>query len=174
MENSSENINKKSFLKEGVKGDVTNHHKEYLGTDIPKDYFAKSKISILDKIKSEEVKEKKQIVFWMKPRFKFAVAASLFCILSVTVWLQYANKVEDFSSTDFELLAFSDDVLINSLFVEDSELDAFADATLINQVVIKAELSEQKMDDLFLNSLFVEDSLIDNYTDDKFIESIIL
>ena len=174
MENLSENKNKSNFLKEGFKGDVSNQHKKYLGTAIPKDYFTKSKLSILEKVKSIEVEEKKQLVFWMQPRFRYAVAASLVFILSLTIWLQNANKVDDFTPNDFELFSFSDDILINSLFIEDSELEAFADVTLLNEVVIKAELSEQKMDEVFLNSLFIEDSLIDNYTDNKFIETIIL
>ena len=44
---------------------------------------------------------------------------------------------------------------------------------LINEIVIKAELSEQRMDDLFFNSLFVEDSLIDNYTDDDIYDELL-
>ena len=178
MKKSTENNNKKSFLKEGFKNDISKHHKEYLGTDIPEGYFAKSKMSILDKIKEESVSEikttpKKQIVFYMQPKFRYAVAASLVFILSLTIWLQSSNTKLDEDSS-IELLSFSDDILINSLLVDDSELDLFADNTLINEIVIKAELSEQKMDDLFLNSLMVEDSLLDNYTDDEFIETIIL
>lgn len=48
----STNKNNKNFLKEGFT-DVSKHHKEYLGTDLPEDYFVKSKLSILKKIKEE-------------------------------------------------------------------------------------------------------------------------
>jgi hypothetical protein len=178
MEKSTENNNQKNFLKEGFKGDLSKHHKDSLGTTVPEGYFAKSKMSILDKIKEEEIKEapkeiKKQIVFWLQPQFRYMAAASLVFILSLTIWLQSAdnNKVDE---NNIEFLSFSDDVLINSLLVDDADLDLFADATLINEIVIKAEISEQIIDDLFLNSLFVEDSLIDNYTDDGFLETIIL
>ncbi|MFK8059878.1 MAG: hypothetical protein AB8B78_07285 [Polaribacter sp.] len=176
MEKSTENNNKQNFLKEGLQGDISKHHKDYLGAEIPEGYFTKSKLSILDKIK-EDVKEeeqpKKQIVFYMRPQFKYFAAASLVFILSLTVWLQSANNsgVED---SNLELLSFQNDVLINSLLVEDSEMDLFAENTLINEVVIKAELSEQKMDDLILNSIIIEDSLLDNYMDDGLIETIIL
>lgn len=165
-----------SFLKES-NSEVTQHHKEYLGTDIPEDYFSKSKTSILDKIK-EEVKvaeqPKKQIVFYMRPQFRYIAAASLVFILSLTVWLQNANNTNTINEVNLEGIAFHDDVLINSLLVEDSELDAFADATLFHEVVVKAEISEQKMDNLILNSLILEDSLLDDYMDDNFIETIIL
>lgn len=179
MKKSIENNNEKSFLKEGFKGDVSNHHKKYLGTDIPEGYFTKSKLSILEKIKEEQklnkpVEIKKQLVFWLKPQFKYIAAASLVFILSLTVWLQNTDRKNEIKETNIEFFAFEDDILINSLFVEDAEIDLFTETTLINEIVIKAELSEQKMDDLFINSLFIEDSLIDNYTNDGFLETIIL
>ena len=123
-------------------------------------------------VKSEVKEEKQQRVFWLQPNFKYIAAASLVFILSLTIWLQ--NSVTESTNTNFELLSFSDDVLVNSLLINENELEAFADATLMNEVIIKAELSEQKMDNLFLNSLFVEDSLIDNYTDKNLIDAIIL
>ncbi|WP_296638019.1 hypothetical protein [Polaribacter sp.] len=227
MEKSTENNNKKNFLKEGLQGDISKHHKESLGTAIPEGYFSTSKLSILDKIKSEsnptkflkedfsdinqhhkeylgttvpegyfeksklsildkikeevkqevalEVKQpKKQLVFYMRSQFRYIAAASLVFILSLTVWLQNSNNQDDFDATYIESLAFEDDVLIESLLIDDKDLDAFADATLFDEVVVKAELSEQKLDNLIINSLMVEDSLLDDYMDDKLLETIIL
>ncbi|WP_405562318.1 hypothetical protein [Polaribacter sp. Asnod6-C07] len=177
MEKSTENNKNQNFLKEGLKGDVSTHHKEYLGTTIPKDYFAQSKLSILDKIKEEarvEEDSKKQNVFYLQPQFKYIAAATLVFILSLTVWLQNSNNSNLEIETNFEEFTFSDDVLINSLLIEDLEIDAFAEATLFNEVVVKAELTEQKIDNLILNSLIVEDSLLDNYIDDELLETIIL
>ncbi|WP_299061795.1 hypothetical protein [uncultured Polaribacter sp.] len=177
MKNSKENINRKNFLEEGLKTDISKHHKKYLGIETPEGYFAKSKIAILEKLKEEvqekSIQEKKQLVFWLQPQFKYVAAASLVFIFALTIWLQSANNTT-VNKNNIELLSFSDDSLIESLLLEDSEFEAFADATLINEIVIKAELSEQKIDDLFLNSLFVEDSLIDNYTENTFLETIIL
>ena len=53
MKKSKENNDKNSFLKEGLRGDISKHHKDFLGTDIPDNYFSTSKLSILNKIKSE-------------------------------------------------------------------------------------------------------------------------
>lgn len=100
-------------------------------------------------------------------------AASLVFIFGMTVWLQIVTKKE-ISNTNFELLSFNEDYLMNSLLVDDAEFEAFADATIIHEIVIKAEMSERKIDALFLNSIFVEDSLIDNYTNNIFLETIIL
>ncbi|PQJ78621.1 hypothetical protein [Polaribacter porphyrae] len=178
MKKSTENNNKKSFLKEGFKSDISKHHKDYLGTGIPEDYFAKSKISILDKIKEEarveEEQPKKQLVFYMRPQFKYIAAASLVFILSLTVWLQNFDTKEDFNNLKIESLAFEDDILIESLLVDDNDLDAFTDTTLFNEIVVKAELKEQKLDNLILNSLIVEDSLLDNYINEELIETVIL
>ena len=57
---------------------------------------------------------------------------------------------------------------------EDSEMELYANNVLVNEVLIKAELSEQKLEEVLINSLFVEDSLIDNYTSKSLIENLIL
>lgn len=149
----------------------TEHHKEYLGTTIPEGYFKQSKRSILNKVKEEQQKEvpKQAKVFWLQPRFRYAVAASLLFLLSLTIWLQNANN-DQLEDNNIELLSFNDDVLVNSLFIEDDELETYTNTTLMNEVVIKAELSEQRMDDLILDSMILDDSL----SEDKFIETIIL
>ena len=181
MEKSKEHNNKNHFLKEGVYDDISKHHKDYLGTDIPEGYFAKSKISILEKIKEEVKKEptcialpKKQLVFYMQPQFKYIVAASLIFILSLTIWLQNSNNQDDFNTINIDSLAFQDDILLESLLVADEDVDAFTDAALFNEVIVKAELKEQKLDNLILDSLILEDSLLDDYMDDKLIDTIIL
>lgn len=177
MKKSTENNKPKNFLKEGLQNDVSKHHEAYLGTTVPDNYFAKSKLSILEQIKEEAKKEekpKKQLVFYLQPKFKYIAAAAIVFLLSITVWLQNSNNTNVINEPNLEEFAFSDDVLINALFVEDSELDAFTEATLFNEVVLKAELTEQKMDNLILNTLIVEDSLLDDYIDDELLKTIIL
>jgi len=164
------------FLKE-EKSDITKHHKNYLGKEIPEDYFKKSKSSILNAIKEDalvEQKPKKQLVFYLRPQFKFIAAAAILFLLTLSIWLQNSESKNNFDDITIEELALEDDVLIKSLLVEDSDLDEFTDATLFNEVVVKAEIKEQKMDDLILNSLILEDSLLDNYMDKELVETIIL
>lgn len=164
------------FLNE-EKSDITKLHKNYLGTEIPEDYFKKSKSSILNTIKEDvlvEQKSKKQLVFYLRPQFKFIAAAAILFLLTLSIWLQNSESKNNFDDITIEELALEDDVLIKSLLVEDSDLDEFTDATLFNEVVVKAEIKEQKMDDLILNSLILEDSLLDNYMDEELVETIIL
>lgn len=166
--NIDKSINK--FLKKQGKVDVSKHHKQYLGTTVPEGYFTKSKLSILEKIKQEQVKApKKQKVFWLRANFRYAVAASLIFMLSLTVWLQNTQTNYE-TDIHVALLSFNEDVLVNSLFLDDDEIETYTAITLINEVVIKAELSEQRMDDLILDSMILEDSL----SGDNFIETIIL
>jgi hypothetical protein len=176
MKNSKKVNSEKSFLEQNISKEVSKRHSIYLGTEIPEGYFVSSKSAILERIKNEEADKKpiQQKGFWLKPYFKYAIAASLILMFGVAFWLQNFNKTNQEITNDFELLSFSDDVLLNSIFIEDAQMEAYSNITLVNEIVIKAELSEQKMDDILLNSLFVEDSLLDNYTDKNFLEVIIL
>lgn len=179
MEHLNKHKSNQQFLEDSPSKDISERHSKYLGAEIPEGYFATSKLSILEKIKSEnnyesEIIPERKMIFWLRPQVKFAVAASLVLFLGLTIWFQNANFSQKEKTFDFELLTFSEDVLINSLLIDENEVESFSNITLMNEIVLKAELSEQKIDNLFLNSLFVEDSLIDNYTNKNFIESIIL
>jgi len=58
--------------------------------------------------------------------------------------------------------------------VDESEIEAFTDATLFNEILVKAELSEQKLDNLVLDNLILGDSLLDYYIDYGLIETLVL
>ena len=150
-----------NFLKR-KSADVSKHHQDFLGTDIPENYFAKSKLSILEKIKEEQQEvhqPKKQKVFYLRPQFQFAVAASLVIIFALTIWLQNFNSTETTELTNLESIALQDDVLLESLLVDDTNIDAFTEETLFEEVVVKAEKKAQDIDNLILESIIVEDSL---------------
>ena len=178
MKENEENINFDFLKKDKLQG--SDLHKKFLGTDVPENYFAKSKLSILDKIKQEEELEEELVetkttkVFYLRPQFKYAVAASLVFILSLTIWLQQNTTTEDLDSTNLELFALQDDVLLESLLVDDGDIDAFTEETLIDEIVVKAEKKAQNMDDLILESLIVEDSLLDDYLKEELIDAVIL
>ena len=146
---------------------VSEHHKELLGTDIPEGYFKNSKQQILDLVKEDAPKKQKVVV--LRPRFKYAVAASVAILLSVTIWFQSSGGLES-----SELNELADDALLNSLFVEDTDMDTFTNDILVSEVMVKAEISEQSLENVFMNSLFVEDSLVDDYMGKSLLENVIL
>ncbi|QMU66439.1 MAG: hypothetical protein GKR88_20550 [Flavobacteriaceae bacterium] len=146
------------------KGTVSDHHKAYLGMDVPEGYFVKSKQSILDLIKAEKKETK---VFYLRRLFQMAASVTLLVVL--TIWLQFVNKPH----TETSEITF-DSILITSLFVEDDSVDAFAEGILVSEVLVEAEKSEQDLENIFINSLFVEDSLIDSYAKESLLNHIVL
>jgi hypothetical protein len=174
MEKSTENNENDRFLKEGGNHRPSQMHGDFLGTTVPEGYFTQSKISILEKVKHQSQEKKKPKIFWMQPAIRYGVAASLVFALSITLWLEKVNNSDRIDKNALELLSFSDDVLVNSLFIDEADLDDFTKRTLINEVVLQAELSEQHLEDILINSLFIEDSLLDSYTSDRLLETIIL
>ena len=153
---------KEDFLKEKT-GSSSQHHKEYLGMDVPEGYFASSKQSILDMVKEESTQEKEVPVFYL--RRSFQVAASIALLIALTIGFQISN------GEDFEIA--SDDMLIESLFVSDEGMNDFVEGVLVSEVVEEAG-KEKEMEDALINSLFVEDSLLDNYTKETLLDNIIL
>lgn len=150
---------KSAFLKEKI-GSTSEHHKQYLGMDVPEGYFKSSKKSILDLVKEEK---KETPVFYL--RRSFQVAASITLLVALTVWFQFSN------SDTLEIA--SNDILIESLFVEDESMNDFLEEVLVSEVVEEAG-KEKEMENVLMNSLFVEDSLLDSYTQDALLDNIIL
>lgn len=155
--------NQEEFLKDKI-GSPSDHHKEYLGMEIPKDYFSSSKATILDLVSKEK---KETPIFYL--RRSFQVAASITLLISIAVWTLFSNPSE---SAMPEIA--SDDILIESLFVEDGDMNQFISDVVVEEIMVEAEKAEQDLENMFINSLFVEDSLIDGYTKKSLIDNIIL
>ncbi len=180
----NKNPNKQSgnkFLKDDIqKNELTKAHKDYLGLDIPDDYFSVSKDEILKGLITE--KEQKQTLFGLRPIVAYSIAASISILVALSIWLphQGEDKNPKVTETDVDVRENSisnfdqDGFLVNSLFVEDTEMDQFLDDFVFNVIIVEAEVSEQQLENVFMNSLFIEDSLIDNYLDSSLIENVVL
>ncbi|MBT8299461.1 MAG: hypothetical protein KJO52_14110 [Maribacter sp.] len=165
------------FLKDDLhKKDLAQEHKEYLGMDIPDNYFSKSKESILNSLPF--VNEQKRTVFGLKPFIAYPLAASFLILMGIFVWLQNDAPELNPKITNTEVIQSlatdSDDFLVPSLLIEDDNLEVFLDDFIVNAILVEAELSEQQLENIFINSLFVEDSLINNYIDQTLLENIVL
>lgn len=167
------------FLKkENLKKDLAQEHKEFLGLDVPDDYFSKSKKNILKNLKMEN--EQKRTVFGLKPFIAYPIAASILLLIAITFWMQNKSIESNLKVTDVDAietvneLSTTEDFLVSSLLVDDSKMDQYIDDYILNEIIVEAELSEQQLEDIFINSLFVEDSLINIYIDNNLIENIIL
>ena len=88
--------------------------------------------------------------------------------------MQNFNSTETTELTNLESIALQDDVLLESLLVDDTNIDAFTEETLFEEVVVKAEKKAQDIDNLILESIIVEDSLLDDYLNEELVDAIIL
>ncbi len=165
------------FLKDDVhKKSLAQEHKEYLGMDVPDNYFSISKDTILKSIPVDNQRTSR--VFRLKPFIAYPLAASFLILVGVFVWLQNDTTAVDPKITNTEIIGTldvdSDDFLVTSLLVEDDNLDAFIDDFIVHEILVGADLSEQQLENMFINSLFIEDSLLDSYIDESLIENIVL
>lgn len=167
----------KGFLSDDIdKKGLAQAHKEYLGMDVPDNYFQRSKNNILKSLPMEN--EQKRTVFGLKPMIAYPIAASIVILIGFTIWLQndpttieqQNANVEQINSMDLN----SDDFLVSSLLVDDGDMDGFMDDYILNEIIVDAELSEQQLENIFINSLFVEDSMINGYIDKSLIENVVL
>ncbi len=167
------------FLKEdSLKKDLAQEHKEFLGLDVPENYFSKSKENILKSLQMED--KQKQTVFGLRPFIAYPIAASILLLVAFTFWLQNNSNENNLQVTDVDAIetvndiGATDDFLVSSLLIDDSKLDQYIDDYILNEIVVEAEISEQQLENIFINSLFVEDSLINSYIDNNLIENVIL
>ena len=169
MKNKEGNTNKKAlefetnFLKE--KGEVSSsvHHKEYLGMDVPENFFINSKTTILNLV----IEKKKTSVFYLRRSFQVAASIALLVVLSISLLLSEDTSIDSFD------VAF-DDTLFESLFIEEDNISEYVEGVLLSEIMVEAETSEQELENIFINSLFVEDSLLDSYTKKSLLNNIIL
>ena len=151
---------KEEFLKEKT-GSSSQHHKAYLGMDVPEGYFTSSKQSILDLVKEEK---KETPVFYLRRSFQVAASITLLVVLAIS--FQFSN------SATTKDIAY-DDLLIESLFVEDDNMNDFVEGILVSDEVEEAGKGKE-MEDFLINSLFVDDSSLEDYTNDSLLDNVIL
>ena len=126
-------------------------HSEELGFQVPKDYFSKSKMEILEKVSNQ--KDKRFNIFSRK-RIVWAAAASIAIIIAVTVFRPNAipamNEIPVIVSDTINHLKNDglaqtepeeNDILITSLFVADNEIDEFVEDYVLEELVYEEVLA---------------------------------
>ena len=170
--------------------DMDQIHRDYLGMEIPKDYFEASKKRILDSVSSKEQTDQKQEelnqknhsgnILGLNRALAYPLAASILLLIAIAIGVQRDSGVQ--SPVEDQKTVFSiglendsdDDFLVRSLLVDDAEIDQFTNEYLVEQVLVEAELSEQQMENIFINSLFIDDSLVDDYLEESLLEQVVL
>lgn len=172
--NNDKKLSENTFLEH--KKNLAKHHKDYLGLEVPENYFSKSKKEIISIVTKEELEKKS--IFRLKPIYTYPIAASIVFLIGITIWFQSPNPENNHPITNVEEVDLfynsGEDFLVSSLLVEDSQVDQFVDDYIINEMIVEADFYERELENIFLNSLIIEDSLIDGYADEKLFDSIIL
>jgi len=134
-------------------------HTEELGLSMPEDYFEKSKIDILDKVFHEK---KPKVIPLFRNKVMWFAAAGIALIVALTVFkpasmstineipMVIADTVGQISNLDLANNEFftEDDMLVASLFVDDSEIDNYVDNYIIEETIIDEYIDEFLLDDL--------------------------
>ncbi len=123
-------------------------HLQDLGLDLPEDYFSKSKSEILAKV---GIEDKSRVLPLYRNKIFWAAAAAVAVLIVLTVFkTSTVRQIEEIpaivSDTIEQLnkgLANEDfyqgenDILISSLFVEDTELDEFVDNYMLGEALFE-------------------------------------
>ena len=100
--------------------------------------------------------------------------------MGLTIWITFQSKPNGLQNQNSEIvnvpnIQLSDDeMLIQSLLVEDTDLDQFLDEYIVDKALAENQLINEKIENMLLNSLLINDTLIDNYLNDNLIDAIIL
>ena len=134
-------------------------HTEELGFGMPDNYFSTSKIDILDQVFHEK---KSKVVPLFRNKVMWFAAAGIALIVALTVFkpagMSTINEIPtviadtvgqmrnlDLINSEFFI---EDDMLVASLFIDDSEIDDFIDNYIIEETVIDEYIDSFLLDDL--------------------------
>jgi len=134
-------------------------HTDELGLGMPEDYFSKSKNDILEKINSEK---KSKVIPIYKNKVVWFAAAGIAFILALTVFKPdvlpdigeipsiVSDSVDQIKNFDLATINefVEEDVLIASLFVDESQIDTYIDNYIIEETFIDEYIDNYIMDDL--------------------------
>ncbi|MGB5500671.1 MAG: hypothetical protein WBM77_17195 [Maribacter sp.] len=126
---------------------VQKMHTEDLGLGMPEDYFSKSKSEILAKV---GIEDKSRVLPLYRNKIFWAAAAAIAVLIVLTVFK--TNTVPQIDETptivsdtieqlneglaDEDFYQGESDILISSLFVEDTELDEFVDNYMLEEAIV--------------------------------------
>jgi hypothetical protein len=167
-----------SFLKDDPsKNNLAQKHKEYLGMDVPDNYFSQSKQDILKSLPMTS--EDKRTVFGLKPIYAYPLAASVILLLGIFIWMmQHDTNIVNTQTINVAEVDFTNmddsDVLITSLLVDDTDINTYMDEFMVEKVVVEVSQTDQQLENLFINSLLIDDSKAEDYVQKGILENFVL
>ncbi len=140
------NMEKSAYEQKALDEELQKMHSKDLGLGMPKDYFSKSKSEILAKVDNEH----KSKVFPLYKNKNFWAAAAVIAVLIVltvfkTNTIPLINEIPAIVTDTIENLnkglanedytLGEDDILITSLFIEETEIDEFVNNYMLEEAI---------------------------------------
>ena len=144
---------------ESFEKEMDKMHTEELGLSMPEDYFVKSKIDVLDKVFYER---KSKVIPLFRNKVMWFAAAGIALIVALTVFkpagmstineiptviADTVGQIRNLELANSEFFV-EDDMLVASLFIDDSEIDDYIDNYIIEETVIDEYIDAFLLDDL--------------------------
>ncbi len=169
--NKNSNGSKKIFLGENLSESTAEHHQSKLGMKVPAGYFEKSKSAILAAVKEEPasltVVHKRKMSAFLK------IAASVAIIIGVGTFFLYQESLFNAGSKTVAYEDQVDDLIYNSLLVEDDQLDDYVDGYLADAILADIEYMDGQPGEVTVNALFLEDDQLNDYVDGYLLDAIV-
>ncbi len=130
-------------------------HAKDLGLDVPQDYFSTSKNDILETIHAEKKSKGIQKIY---NKFIWLAAAGIALIMALSIFKPYAPSGSDLQE-ETEIVSISaeqlieEDMLIASLFVDESQLDSYVDQYIVEESIIDEYIEVYFFDDILNDTL---------------------
>lgn len=158
MEN-LKNLNELMKNKDSFEKKLDKMHSDDLGLSLPKDYFAKSKNEILDRINSEK---SSNIISLYKSKIFWFAAAGIALIIALSVFkpnfLPSTDPMPSIVSDTLEQIQnfnlandgaiIEDDILVTSLFVAENQIDNYVDNYIVEESLIDEYIDSYLLDEM--------------------------
>ena len=141
------NMEKRADDQKALDEKIQSVHTKDLGLDIPQDYFSKSKIEILAKVGNEN---KGKLVSLYSNKIFWAAAAAIALLIAISIYrtslVPQIDAIPTIVSDTIERLNTEGlvnedaelgerDILITSLFVEETEIDEFVNNYMLEEAI---------------------------------------
>ncbi len=141
------NMEKSADDQKALDKKIQSVHTKDLGFDIPQDYFSKSKIEILEKVGNED---KGKLVSLYSNKIFWAAAAAIALLIAISIYrtslVPQIDAIPTIVSDTIERLNTEGlvnvdaelgerDILITSLFVEETEIDEFVNNYMLEEAI---------------------------------------
>ncbi len=122
-------------------------HRDDLGLDLPQNYFSKSKKELLESVSSSK---RSKLIIFSKRNIGWSLAAAVALLITLNVFKTSGiSGIDEFDAVVSDTLnqyknshlaleeveQNQDDILVSSLFIDDTEIDEYLDSYVLDEMM---------------------------------------